>query len=122
MTGIIEFESAHGIISVEVDEHVALSAGGFPQETDWVRKGPDSSTRDSSESPVVARAAKSFEEAMGSLRAYAGSIEDLILGMASKPSEVTISIGLKMSGSAGFIIAKAGAETEMEVSLKWQTK
>jgi hypothetical protein len=44
------------------------------------------------------------------------------MGLELTPSEVAVEIGLKLTGSAGFVIAKAGAESEMKVSLKWQPK
>ena len=59
---------------------------------------------------------------MTTLKAYAASLEDLITGLDLTPKEVSVEIGLKLSGSAGFIIAKAGAETEMKVALTWEPK
>ena len=57
---------------------------------------------------------------MSTQKAYAANLEDLIRGLDLTPSEVSVEIGLKLSGSVGFIITKAGAETEMKVSLTWE--
>lgn len=112
MTGILTFQTEHGEIAVEVDEGVALAAGG----TGPVRKGGGGS----SGVEILARSPRSFDEAMVTLKAYAASLDDLIRGLHLTPKEVAVQIGLRMSGSAGFIIAKAGAETDMKISLKWE--
>ena len=121
MTGILTFETKHGTIAVEVDESVAQAAGGEAATPALTSKGSQTMTAKGVRD-VVAKAPKSFDEAMATLKAYAGSLEDLIMGLDLTPKEVSVEIGLKMSGSAGFIIAKAGAETEMKVSLTWEPK
>ncbi len=121
MTGILTFETKHGTIAVEVDETVARAVGGVAETPAYTRKGSQTMTA-KGVGDVVAKAPKSFDEAMATLKAYAGSLEDLIMGLDLTPKEVSVEIGLKMSGSAGFIIAKAGAETEMKVSLTWEPK
>ncbi len=118
MTGILTFDTPHGRIAIEVDESVARAAGGKPAAPEFVAKGSAPMTGRAGD--VIAEAPKSFEEAMTSLKAYARSLQDLIMGLDLTPKEVSVEIGLKMSGSAGFIIAKAGAETEMKVSLTWE--
>ena len=117
MTGILVFESRHGQIAVEVDERVARAAGGTDDAGGLRPKGGTATGTD-----VLAKAPKTFGEAMESLKAYAGALEDVVMGMDLTPSEVAVEIGLKLTGSAGFVIAKAGAESEMKVSLKWQPK
>lgn len=117
MTGILVFESRHGQIAVEVDDIVARAEGGTPAASHLVTKGSQPVG-----SEVLAKAPRNFEDAMTSLKAYAGALEDLILGLDIMPSEVSVQIGLKLTGAAGFVIAKAGAESEMKVSLKWEPK
>lgn len=122
MTSILQFRTARGeIISVEVDESLAQAAGGAPATSPLIAKGSAPMTSKSA-GDIIALAPKSFEEAMSTLKAYAGGLEDLILGLDLTPREVSVEIGLKMTGSAGFIIAKAGAETEMKVSLTWEPR
>lgn len=121
MTGILQFRTARGeIVSVEVADNVALSAGGEASDG-MVAKGSQPMTAKGF-GEVVGAAPRSFEEAMTTLRAYAGALGDMIGSLDLTPSEVSVEIGLKMTGSAGFVIAKAGAETEMKVSLKWEPK
>ncbi len=116
MTGILTFGTPHGTIAFEVDERIALAArGGETTGPPLVAKGALGIGAE-----IVATAPKSFDEAMSSLKALAASMEDLIRGMDLAPREVAVEIGLKLSGTVGFIIAKAGADTEIRVSLKWE--
>jgi hypothetical protein len=122
MTGILQFRTARGeIISIEVDESLARAAGGVPATDPLIAKGSATITAKGA-GDVIAMAPKSFGEAMSTLKAYAAGLEDLIMGLDLTPREVSVEIGLKMTGSAGFIIAKAGAETEMKVSLTWEPR
>lgn len=64
-----------------------------------------------------------FENAMSSLQAYAGSVQDIVNNLATTPKEVTVEVGLTLKGEAGFFaIAKAGTEAEMRVTLSWEPK
>lgn len=115
MTGIVAFETRSGLVAVEVEESVALAAGGTVEHPDIVTKGGMGAD-------VFVRSAKSFSEAMSTLRACAEGLDDLISKLDLTPSEVDVEFSLKMSGSAGFVIAKAGAESELKVALKWEPK
>ena len=110
MTGILVFKSAHGDIAVEVDEEVARAAGASKGSVPLTKDGGD----------VLARSPVDFADALKTLKAYAGTVEDLIKGLNFVPREVSVQVGLKLKGEAGFIIAKAGTEAEMQISLKWQ--
>ncbi len=118
MTEILTFETKHGTITVEMDENVAAAAGGGVDLSEYQAKGPGSSLSRTGE--IVAGAPNSFDDAMSSLRAYAASLEDLIQSLHMTPKAVSAEIGLKFSGTAGFIIAKAGMETETKVALTWE--
>jgi hypothetical protein len=115
MTGILTFQTPHGAVSVEVADGVALAAGGRPGGDQLVAKGAASALG----GEILANAPKTFDQAMTTLRAYAANLEDFILSLDLTPQEVSVQIGLKLTGSAGFVIAKAGGESEMRVSLKW---
>ncbi len=120
MTGIMIFESAHGRIAVEVDDSAAQAAlpEGVPE--DWVAKGSPGAPQTKGDGNVVVKATASFTDAMGSLKAYAASLNDVIASLAVKPQQVSVEIGLKLEGEAGFIIAKAGTAAEMKVALTWE--
>jgi hypothetical protein len=121
MTGIVQFHTRHGVISVEIDPSQMEATRGQLSDQ-LVAKGGPVSTAARGGLDIVVKAPQSFDEAMGTLRAYAACLEDVIMGLNLTPSEVSVEIGLKMSGSAGFIIARAGAETEMKVALTWEPK
>ena len=110
MTGIVVFNSPHGAIAIEVEESFALSAGVSAPSNGYVEKGVGE---------VVARSQRSFCDAMETMRAYAASLDDIVQSLPLAPEEVSFEFNLKMSGSVGFVIAKAGAESEMKVSLTW---
>lgn len=118
MTGILVFKSAHGDIAVEVDEAVARAAADGAGEGPARRRGAEPLGGKGAE--VLARSSVDFAQAMQTLKAYAGTVEDLIKSLDLVPSEVSVQVGLKLTGQAGFIIAKAGTEAEMQVALKWQ--
>lgn len=119
MTGILQFTTARGeLVSVEVFDEVALSVSGNSLGG-MVGKGSQPMTAKGF-GEVVGTAPLSFEEAMSTLKSYCTALGDMIGNLDLMPSEVAVEIGLKMTGSAGFIIAKAGAETEMKVALKWE--
>ena len=120
MTGILQFETKHGVISIEVDEAVARAVGSDRVAETGLQPKGGFRTASADGGDVVAKAPGKFDEAMASLKAYAGNLADLIDGFDFTPEEVSVEVGLKMTGSAGFIIAKAGAETEMKVALTWK--
>ncbi len=122
MTGIIQYETKHGLVSIEVDEAVAEAIGGDRQRGSGLKVKGERRTASATGGDVIAKAPGKFDEAMGTLKAYAGNLADLIEEIELTPEEVSFEVGLKMTGSAGFIIAKAGAETEMKVALTWKPK
>ena len=123
MTGILQYDTPHGTISIEVDDVTAAAEQGRAlAATDGLEIKGGHKPKRTEAGDIVAKASRTFDQAMESLRAYAGTLGDLIEGLDLTPDEVTIDVGLKMSGSAGFIIAKAGAETEMAVSLTWKPR
>jgi inner membrane protein involved in colicin E2 resistance len=122
MTGIIQYETKHGLVSIEVDEAVAEAAGGRRQGDTGLKAKGGYRTASATDGDIIAKAPGKFDEAMATLKAYAGNLADLIEEIEMTPEEVSFEVGLKMTGSAGFIIAKAGAETEMKVALTWKPK
>lgn len=121
MTNIMTFQSKYGPISVEMDDATARAAavaekGG--EGNPWVAKGVKGLTSRDNETHVETD--EKFEQAISSLRAYASTLLDVVHGISLTPSEVAVEVGLKLTGSAGFIIAKTEGEAEMKVSLKWE--
>lgn len=117
MTGIVTFNTEHGAIAFEVEEAVARENLVMQQHGGFVPKGV---AADAGE--IVAASAKSFTEAMSTFKAYVANLQDLLSDLAVAPSEMSLELGLKLTGSAGFVIAKAGAESEIKISLSWKNE
>jgi hypothetical protein len=51
----------------------------------------------------------------------ASGFGDMLQAIAdqARPDELEITFGLKVSGEAGWIVAKAGTEANFEIKLKW---
>lgn len=64
-------------------------------------------------------AAKTFKETIGSIKGVAEAAINTIKEIADPPKEMTLELGLKLSGETGAIIAKASAEGNIKVVLKW---
>jgi len=111
MSGVVIFESKYGDISFEADESVleALEAHD---------SGVQSLSGDGSD--VSVRASIKFNDALQSLHNYVSSMQDVVQKLTLKPKEVSVEVGVTLKGSAGFVIAKAGAETSMKLTLKWE--
>ncbi|MEV7907693.1 CU044_2847 family protein [Streptomyces anulatus] len=62
----------------------------------------------------------SFENALTNVRDAASSALKQFRTMATPPDEVEIRFGVKLSASAGAVIAKTGTEGHFEVTIKWQ--
>ncbi len=112
MTGFITLQSDHGPIYFEVDDHTADTyrdaSGGLTPKGAIPRS-------DDNDVPIGR-----FDRAMSTLKAYAGSIQDIVNDLDVRPKEVTVEVGLTFKGEAGvFAIAKAGTEAEMKIALKW---
>jgi hypothetical protein len=123
MTGIMIFETTHGRVAVEIEEGLARHELETAKRDGRVSRDAQAVADIASVgSDLVVKAPKSFSDAMITLKAYAANLEDLIAEMPFAPKEVSVEIGLKLVGSLGFVIAKAGGETEMKVSLKWGPK
>lgn len=115
MNRIITFDSHFGPISVELDDYLEDPEPGIKR----VANIPGD--RDA-ESNYVVKADKRFDQALNTLRGYAGTIQQVIGGLEVPPQEVSVQVGLKLKGEAGFVIAKAGSEAEMTISLKWEPR
>lgn len=63
---------------------------------------------------------KSMSEVLEPLRLYAKGISSKVLSMEPRPDEVEVKVGIKITGEAGVIFAKAGTEGSMEITLKWK--
>jgi hypothetical protein len=104
LSRIVEFSTKQGPIYVEVDDSDAL-------------KGEVLAANDSG---VAAKAKKTFEEALQSVKPGIEEALALITDLIKKPTETEIEFGLKIDAAAGAVFAKAGAEATFNIKLTWK--
>src|SRR4051812_45796082 len=68
---------------------------------------------------IAAKANQTFEQALEQIKPGAEAIRNKLLSMSSKPDEIQVTFGLKMSAQAGAFIAAAVVEANYTVQLKW---
>lgn len=62
----------------------------------------------------------SFEEALGDVRDAAESALKQFQNMASQPSEVEITFGVKFDARVGAVIAETGVEGNFQITARWK--
>jgi hypothetical protein len=68
---------------------------------------------------MATKAKQTFEEALEQIKPGADVIVEKLRGMSSRPDEMEITFGLKMSANAGAFIAASGIEANFTVLLRW---
>jgi hypothetical protein len=71
-------------------------------------------------SGVPEEATKEFEKALDDIRPVADTIVQKLKDLGSKPDNIGIEFGIKMSAQAGAIIAATGMEANFKVTLSWK--
>jgi hypothetical protein len=70
---------------------------------------------------AVAQAQATFEQGLETVRHSATAFIKKVRGLSDPPDEVEMTFGLKATGEVGnFAVAKAGAEANYTVKLKWK--
>ena len=126
MSSTITFKSDHGDVVFDVDDSVAKE---FAQSQNTASDDEASGVTIkgvqpmSEESGIEHKNDARFDKAMFSLKAYAGSLQDIVGDLDVRPREVSVEVGLKLKAQAGFFaIATAGTEADMKVKLTWEPK
>jgi hypothetical protein len=60
-----------------------------------------------------------FETALEGVKGVANSLHAQLSGMDIKPDSVSVEFGIKLSASAGVIIASGGGEANFKISMTW---
>ena len=104
MAHLIEFEMADGgTVVVEADDE---QLAGFQPAA-------------ASPGEVAAKATESFEAALDRLLPPIAAIGERMRSLS--PEEVQVELGVKLTAEAGVIVAKAAAEANFIVRLRWTT-
>jgi predicted RNase H-like HicB family nuclease len=105
MKHLVEFPLEEGgSIVVEVDE---LETGGT------VRAG---------RGDTIEKAKETLEEALNKVVPVTKSVVEKLRSVGSKPDEIEITFGVKLSTVAGAVIASATAEANLGVTVRWTGK
>jgi hypothetical protein len=69
---------------------------------------------------VAAKVALTLESALDKVQPAAKAIISKLRGLVDPPDEVSVEFGIKMSASAGAVLASADAEANFKVNLTWR--
>jgi Trypsin-co-occurring domain 1 len=96
--------AAGGSITVEVDEEAgARTMRGGDRGTDLVERG-----------------GRTLEESLGAIAPALHEVLDKMRSVSTELSQIEVELGLKLTGEAGMVVARAGAEANFRVLLRWQ--
>lgn len=72
--------------------------------------------------PVVMaeKAKQTFEESLEKIRPVASAVIAKLRELSDKPEEVAVEFGIKLSGTAGMVLASTGVEANFKVTLTWK--
>lgn len=108
---LLVLESDYGEIVFEVDE----TDEGSTAQGAW----DGLTVKGDAPSPESSVLKGKFSSAMRTLSSFSKSVQSQFADMDVLPSEVKVAVGLKFSASSGFVIAKAGGETVINVTMTW---
>ncbi len=111
MAKIIPFKDKDlGIIYIEVVDTPETALEGTSKGT--------TKLTNKSVTKVVAK----LDDALNSIGVLAGKITKAITNNPLYPDEIECKIGIKFTADANIVIANAGAEGSLELTLKWNSK
>ena len=99
MSQLIELKAGNSVVFVEVDD-----VPGAPGLEQVAATGPIE---------------ENFNKVAEALKDVVESIESQLRALISRPDEVTLEMGAKLSGAANLWIVKGDAEAHMKLTLKW---
>ena len=71
---------------------------------------------------AIVKAKQTFEEALNGVLPVTKSLVEKLRSIGNKPDEIEINFGVKLSTSAGAVIAAASAEANFDVTVRWTGK
>jgi hypothetical protein len=93
-----------GAITVEVDE---------PASARTMRGGDRGAE-------LVERGGRTLEESLATIVPALQEIVEKLRGVSSELSQIEVELGLKLTGEAGMVVARAGAEANFRVLVRWE--
>lgn len=103
MSRLVEVPLASGgSITVEVDDGPRVMRGGD--------RGAD----------LVERGGRTLDESLGAIAPALQEVLNKLRGVSSELSQIEVELGLKLTGEAGMVVARAGAEANFRVLVRWE--
>ncbi|MBK1657771.1 CU044_2847 family protein [Paracraurococcus ruber] len=65
------------------------------------------------------KASKTFEEALAGIKPIASTILTQMRDAVAEAQEIQVEFGIKLTASAGVVLAKAATEGHCKISVKW---
>ena len=104
MKRLVEFPQEDGTsVVVEIDD--SMPEGGVVRAA---RPGE-----------IAERASQTFEAALSKIKPMAGAIFTTLKDLAQCPEQIQVEFGVKITASAGAVLASAGVEGNYKVTLTW---
>jgi hypothetical protein len=105
---LVEYQlEGGGVVLVEVDE-------------DDLGALADDLVPASSPGEVIAKAGQSFDQALGTIKTVASAAAAQVRSLADPPDEASIEFGITLTGGVNAVIASAGTEATLAVTLTWK--
>ena len=79
-------------------------------------------TRGGGTAEAVARAERSFEAALGTIRTVAEAVLGQLQPLTRHPDEVAVTFGLELTAKSGALLVAAGATAQLHVQLTWKAQ
>jgi hypothetical protein len=70
---------------------------------------------------VAEKATQTFEAALAKIKPMAGAIFTTLQDLAQCPEQIQVEFGVKITASAGAVLASAGVEGTYKVTLTWRS-
>lgn len=102
---LLQFQTADGSpIFVEISDSRSGYRGG--------------NTR--SGTPSLEIADKRFREVLSTVSAIATEAMETIDNMVTKPDEISLELGIKITAEAGVLVTRLGGEAHLQITLTWK--
>jgi hypothetical protein len=99
---------------------VPLAVGGsITVEVDEVGSGRTMRGGDRG-AELVERGSRTLEESLDTIAPALQEVLSKLRGVSSELSQIEVELGLKFTGEAGMVVARAGAEANFRVLVRWQ--
>jgi inner membrane protein involved in colicin E2 resistance len=76
--------------------------------------------RGGSGADLIERGGRTFEQSLADIAPALQEVLDKLRGVSTELSQIEVELGLKLTGEAGMVVARAGAEANFRVLVRWE--